>query len=140
MTTYKSAVPFVSHGKPVHGFPLFSRHSTMLYLSSLLFLSTILCTSRIASGLGTSCTAPLSGGTAAPTDPYWLGSITHLGTSPFNPDASTYQVFRNVIDFGAAGDGVTDDTDAIKQVISPSSRRSFNGGSQCGHVIWKSLR
>lgn len=85
-----------------------------MWCSLLLFLSTILYTSRVTSGLGTSCTAPLSGGTAAPTDPYWLGLITHQGTSPFNPDPSTYQVFRNVMDFGAVGNGVADDTAAIK--------------------------
>ncbi|KAG6850608.1 hypothetical protein H0H93_011276, partial [Arthromyces matolae] len=65
-----------------------------------------------------------------PDDPFWLESIKHQGTSAFNPDP-TYQVFRNVKvgvffqgartswftrkpqDFGATGDGVTDDTQAI---------------------------
>jgi hypothetical protein len=35
---------------------------------------------------------------------YWMEQIAHRGKSAFNPDAS-YQVFRNVKDFGAVGDG-----------------------------------
>lgn len=34
--------------------------------------------------------------------PYWLEHIHHQGVSAFNPDRS-YQVFRNVKDFGAKG-------------------------------------
>ena len=64
-------------------------------------------------GHGSSCKSPLQFGSAAPKDPYWLQSIKHQGTSPYNTSAS-YQVFRNVKDFGAKGDGLTDDTAAIK--------------------------
>lgn len=73
-----------------------------------------LASTPLALALGSACSTPISGGTAAAGDPFWMQNIDHQGTSAFNPDPSSYQVFRNVKDFGAAGDGTTDDTDAIK--------------------------
>jgi hypothetical protein len=42
--------------------------------------------------------------------------MPQLGESPFAP--AGYQVWRNVKDYGAIGDGVTDDTAAIQLTIS----------------------
>src|SRR4051812_47827279 len=68
--------------------------------------------------LGSSCTAPLGSGTAASGSPFWLQDMTHRGTSAFNANPSTYKVYRNVKDYGARGDGVTDDTAAINAAIA----------------------
>lgn len=71
---------------------------------------------HMAAALGSTCTTPISSGTAAATDPFWMQNIVHQGESAFNADPSTYTVFRNVKDYGATGNGVTDDTAAIKYV------------------------
>lgn len=52
---------------------------------------------------------------------FWMETIPHQGVAPFQPDPA-YQVFRNVKDFGAKGDGETDDTAAINLAISTGNR------------------
>lgn len=42
----------------------------------------------------------------AATGTYWMGSIARQGTVPWGNDPA-YKVFRNVIDYGAVGDGIT---------------------------------
>ncbi|KAI9726453.1 MAG: hypothetical protein M1828_001275 [Chrysothrix sp. TS-e1954] len=53
---------------------------------------------------------------------YWLANIKRQGTVPFGGKSSSYQIYRNVKDFGAKGDGSTDDTAAINSAISSGDR------------------
>ncbi|KAI1735147.1 pectate lyase superfamily protein-domain-containing protein [Xylaria scruposa] len=66
-------------------------------------------------------------------DGYWLASLGSLGQSPFAP--SGYQFFRNVRDFGAVGDGMTDDTAAINRAVatfSASGTSTLRCADDCG--------
>lgn len=63
---------------------------------------------------------------------YWMEDVQHQGISSFNSDPSSYEVFRNVKDFGAKGDGVTDDTTAINEAITSGDRCGFDGTCRGG--------
>jgi glucan 1,3-beta-glucosidase len=67
-----------------------------------------------------------STGSAAPDAPFWMQNIDHRGVMPYNGDAG-YKVFRNVKDFGARGDGETDDTEAIKSVLFRTTCKLTSG-------------
>ena len=87
---------------------------SLLKISILSFFLLSLCAS-----LGPQCSSPLS-----PSYPsqFWVETIKHEGTAPFNGNPSVYPVYRNVRDYGARGDGATDDTDAINAAISSGNR------------------
>lgn len=80
---------------------------------SLWLLAFVLTRLALVAALGCECVAPLGGGTACDSEPYWLEKIKHQGIAAYNSDPTGYEVFRNVKDFGAVGDGITDDTQAI---------------------------
>lgn len=63
----------------------------------------------------------------SPATSWWLSQIQRQGTvayttdSPIPPSAG-YKVYRNVRDFGAVGDGVTDDFEAITRAMIDGNR------------------
>ena len=65
--------------------------------------------------------APQASAPAAGTG-YWLADIKRQGVAPYNPNKDAYKVFRNVKDYGAVGDGTTDDTAAINKAVSDGER------------------
>ncbi|EGO56022.1 hypothetical protein NEUTE1DRAFT_117997 [Neurospora tetrasperma FGSC 2508] len=57
---------------------------------------------------------------------YWMQSLARKGTVPWG-DEPDYAIFRNVLDYGAVGDGITDDTKAISKAMGTNSTRCGKG-------------
>ncbi|CAE7031300.1 hypothetical protein PTNB85_04283 [Pyrenophora teres f. teres] len=66
--------------------------------------------------------APAAPAPVAGTSGFWMETIQRQGQAPFNPNPASYKVFRNVKELGAKGDGVTDDTDVINNIIADGDR------------------
>ncbi len=108
---------------------------------TLFFFAALSCIFTLGSSLGTTCNVPLSTGTAASSDPYWLESLTHQGIAAFNADPGSYKVFRNVKDFGAIGNGIADDSAAIKCISRPYVvARQLITLIQLGYQFWGPMR
>ena len=67
----------------------------------------------------------LDGRSVGNSSQYWMiADQSHPGVSPFAP--AGYKVWRNVADYGATGNGVTDDTAAINAAIADGGRCGMN--------------
>ncbi|KAI4674684.1 uncharacterized protein J4E84_010554 [Alternaria hordeiaustralica] len=75
--------------------------------------------------------------TVAAKGTYWMGSIDRKGTVPWG-DNATYAVFRNVLDYGAVGNGVTDDTKAFKAAMLDGKRcgKGCNGSTLKNAIVY----
>jgi len=68
---------------------------------------------------------------------YWMGSIARKGTVPWG-DNATYAVFRNVLDYGTVGNGITDDTKAFKAAMLDGKRcgKGCNGSTLKNAIVY----
>ena len=86
--------------------------------------------------LSVSLSASVSVDASTSTSSYWLANINRNGVVAYGD--SSYQIFRNVKNFGAVGDGVTDDTAVShgKKYFEDFFLIKFLTGYQLGHFFW----
>ncbi|WPH03444.1 Hypothetical protein R9X50_00632400 [Acrodontium crateriforme] len=90
-------------------------------LRSISLLTTALCT--IFSAAAPAPMPDVANSDAAAASGYWFADTTlHNANSVWGNSNSAYKTFRNVKDFGAKGDGSTDDTAAINNALSSGTR------------------
>jgi glucan 1,3-beta-glucosidase len=63
---------------------------------------------------------------------YWYEEIHHNGISPFIPDGNSWPVFRNVKLYGAIGDGLTDDSEAVQDAINAGNNFANRSSNSLG--------
>lgn len=73
---------------------------------------------------------PHDAATAAAASTYWYANVHHNGINP--GFSSNWTVFRNVLSYGATGDGKTDDTAAIQKAIDTGDSTGARGASKFG--------
>jgi len=69
---------------------------------------------------------------------WWVDEITHDGMMAFNPNKTSYQVWRNVVNYGADPSGQLDSTKAINAAISDGFRcgAGCNSSSINGALVY----
>ncbi|GLA17146.1 hypothetical protein AnigIFM62618_004269 [Aspergillus niger] len=94
--------------------------SVMLFVSYVFLLLSV--PVALVNAVPTSGSVDVTSHLAVRASDYWVGTIKRQGSVPFGNTTSSYAIYRNVKDYGAKGDGSTDDTDAINKAISSGGR------------------